>query len=126
MKTKGGSITEAVIAGRKFQVMPDSDPDITKGGRKANVTKPAQGPVKIDYETLPGSMKGLTLILDQDRNDIDFLQGIVDAGDTVDCSVSNAVGTTWSGKEMITSEVTEKLKGSTLDIDLEGEVLNRV
>lgn len=126
MNTKGGPISEVVIDGRKFQVMPDSDPDLAVGGRKANVTKPAQGTSKIDFETLPGSIKGLTLILDQDRRDTEFLQSIVDGGELVDCSASNSVGTTWAGKQIITSEIAEKLKGSTIDIDLEGDQLNRV
>lgn len=124
--TTGGPISEMKIAGRQFQADPETDPDIGLGGFKATVKKPAQGDSIVNLETMPGSIKGIDLILDEDRDDLIFLQNLVNQRKLFDVIVVNSTGVAYGGKLIITSDIMGKIKGSTISLDFEGNALNKV
>jgi hypothetical protein len=126
MNTTGGPIVEVKIKNRAFQVTQDNDSDMSLGGFKSNLTITGGGSPKIDLERIPSQAKGLALIIDKDKNDLEFLQAIVDGTKLVDYVQTDATGVSYGGKVMITSELNFKAKSSTIEIDVQGSKLKKL
>lgn len=116
----GGPIIELKFGGRAFPVTADSDPEVALGGYKVTLTPNGMmGSAKPSYERINGGVKGVTLVLDSDRDDFEFIVAKNNLTALQDLQVTYANGDVYYGKTKITSDLNSKPKTSTIDLDFE-------
>lgn len=121
----GGSIKNISIKGRPFTVAADADANRDTGGYSNEVQSNGDLTVRVVKTAKPWSIDGLTLSIDDNRDDMKFLQDISDgkdAGDDglYDCTVTEVAGTTHQGRGTITGDLKKSTKNSTCPVTLMG------
>jgi hypothetical protein len=120
MSQIGGSIESTEIKGRTFSVAADADGSRKLGGRENEVQANGDGTVRVIATSTPWMIGGLTVGVDNDRGDQEFLQDIVDSHELVAISIT-ADGTTYQGRGTITGELNYSTQNATCELSLAGE-----
>ena len=117
----GGPCESASIKGRTFGVPADADVKINIGGDSNTVESNGDGATgRILKEIKPFSISGLTLSVDDDKNDHQFLQDIIDGSEFVDVSVTKPNGDVYSGQGIITGDLESSVKTATAEVTIMG------
>lgn len=120
MTAVGGSIESISIDGRNFAVASDAEANRKLGGFENEVAANGDGTARIIKTLVPWSLDGVTVEIDDDRGDQEFLQGISDANAFVPVSISFASGFTYQGSGMVTGEIQASSQNATAPISLMG------
>ena len=94
MAAIGGSIQEVSIGGRIFPVAADADATRKLGGFSNEIQPNGDGSARKVMTRQAWEIGGLTLSLDADRGDHEYLQSVADAKSYVDITVTEASGVT--------------------------------
>ena len=120
MAAVGGSIEAISIRGRNFPVASDAEANRKLGGFENEVQANGDGTARIVKSRVPWSLDGVTVEIDDDRADQEFLQEIADAKDFVPVSITLASGHTYQGRGTITGEIQASSQNATAGISLMG------
>ncbi len=120
MAATGGSIESISIRGRLFSVAADADTTRKLGGFEAEVLANGDGTARKILTRTPWSIDGLTIVIDDDRGDHEFLQEIADSLEFVSITMELASGTVYEGTGQITDEVTASSQNATATITVGG------
>lgn len=101
MTAVGGSIESMSIDGRTFSVAADAETQRSLGGFQNEVLANGDGSARIQKTRAPWSWEGLTVTIDDDRGDQEFLQGIADGNAFVPIACSLANGEVYQGVGII-------------------------
>lgn len=120
MSALGGSIEEVSIKGRGFAVAADADAARDVGGFTTEVASNGNGTARIIMTRKPWKVGGLSISIDDDRGDQEFLQDVIDAKAFVPMSVTLASGITYSGSGIIIGDLSSSSQSATCDVELSG------
>jgi hypothetical protein len=121
MATVGGSIESVGIRGRTFAVAADADGSRDIGGFTNEVQPNGDGTARLVKTRKPWMIEGLTLAVNDDRGDQEFLQEIEDGNDFVAIDITFASGSTWQGSGIVTGDLKYSGQNGTAEVVLSGE-----
>ena len=119
--TVGGSIESCSISGRIFPVAADADGERDLGGFTVDVQSNGNGTARILKTRKPWKVGGLSLEVNDDRGDQEFLQSIADGNDYVPITVTLASGRTYQGSGTITDDIVFSTQKATADVTFMGQ-----
>lgn len=120
MPAVGGSIEEIGIAGRIFAVAADADSNRKLGGFENDVQANGNGTARIIKTRVPLSLDGISVEIDDDRGDQEFLQGVADLNDFSDIDITYASGATYQGTGILTGDFQTSSQNATAPIVIMG------
>lgn len=120
MAAVGGSIESVTIRGRIFPVAADAEAQRKLGGWENEIQANGDGSARIIKTRVPLAITGLTLEVDDDRGDLEFLQDVANAFDFVPIGITYASGLTYQGQATITDELQSSSQNATASVSLSG------
>jgi len=120
MAAVGGSIESISLAGRNFAVAADAEAQRKLGGFENDVQANGDGNARIIKTRVPLSIDGLTLEVDDDRGDHEYLQTLANATDFFAIAITYASGVTYQGRAQITGELQASSQNATAAVSLMG------
>lgn len=120
MAAIGGPIESISIRGRIFSVAADADTTRKLGGFEAEVQANGDGSARKILTRVPWSIDGLTVAIDDDRGDHEFLQEIASSSDWVAVAITYASGVTYQGKGTVSGEFGAGSQNATAAVTLSG------
>ena|SRR5688572_22966489 len=120
MSAVGGSIESVTIDGRRFPVAADADADRDIGGFTNEVSANGDGSARILKTRKPWKVSGLSVEIDENRADQDFLQEKADALEFYPITITLASGHTYAGEGIVSGDLTAKTMSATADVELSG------
>lgn len=121
MAAVGGSIQEVYLNGRAFSVAADADSNRKIGGLENEVKANGDGSARYIKTRVPWSADGLTLSVDDNRGDHEYLQSLADQPDPFPITATYASGVTYQGTGTIVGEMTFSSQNATVSLGLAGE-----
>lgn len=120
MPAIGGSIESVSLDGRNFAVAADAEAQRKLGGFENEVQANGDGNARLIKTRVPLSIDGLTIEVDDDRGDHEFLQEIANRNDFVAIAITYASGATYQGRAQITGEFQASSQNATTAVSLMG------
>ncbi len=120
MAAIGGSIESISLAGRTFSVTADSDTQRKIGGFENDVQANGDGTARTIKTRVPWSVTGITIKIDDDNGDQEFLQNLTDSNNDIAVAVTYPSGAVYQGTGQITGEVQYGNSGASASLDLMG------
>ena len=122
MPAVGGSIESISIDGRTFSVAADAETQRALGGFQNEVLANGDGSARIQKTRTPWSWEGLTLTIDDDRGDHEFLQSVADGNAFVPIACSLASGEVYQGEGIIAGgeAIQMNTQNATAEVSLSG------
>lgn len=120
MAAVGGSIEEVTLSGRSFAVAADAEAQRKLGGFENEVMANGNGTARLIKTRVPLSIDGLTIEVDDDRGDQEFLQELANRNDFYTIAITYASGATYQGTAQITGENPASSQNATAAISLMG------
>jgi len=121
----GGPVQEISINGRNFAVAEDADVTLDLGGFSNEIQMNGNGTPRIIKTRKPGMLESVTVAIDKDKQDLEFLQSISDGSDLVDLSITFADGNIYYGSVIITGDIKGSSKNATAEIQFSGKSFKR-
>lgn len=115
----GGPILNVSLAGRQFAVAADADGTRKMGGFENEVSPNGDGSGRTIKTRVNPTLTGLTLAIDDDRSDAEYIQDLQD-GNPFDIGATFANGATMSFRGVITGETGVSTMNATASMDLTG------
>jgi len=120
MAKGGGSIESLSLNGRGFAIAADSDPGRILGGSKNSIEMNGDGTFRTIAEQTPSKIAGISVQIDDDANDHEFIQDLINGAEQIDISITYYSGTTYYGQGQITEDSEYSPKSGTMELTLEG------
>lgn len=120
MPAVGGSIESVNLSGREFAVAADAEAQRKLGGFENEVQANGDGTARLIKTRVPLSLDGLTIEIDDDRGDQEFLQDLADQNDYWPLGITYASGITYQGTAQIVGENPASSQSATAAISLMG------
>jgi len=120
MAAVGGSIESVTLDGRSFAVAADAEANRKLGGFENEVLSNGDGTARLIKTRVPWSLDGLTVEVDDNREDQEFLQRLTSRSDYWPLSVTYASGQTYQGTAQIVGENPASSQNATAAISLMG------
>lgn len=116
----GGSIESVNIGGRLFAVAADADANRKLGGFEVETQPNGNGTGRKVKTRVSWAVSGLSLELDDDRGDQEYLQGVSDSNGFVPISVTYASGAVYQGNGTVSGELQGSSMNATGSVELSG------
>jgi len=120
MAAVGGSIESLTLDGRNFVVASDAEANRKLGGFENEVQSNGDGTARLIKTRVPLSLDGMTVEIDDDRGDHEFLQALSDRPDFWPVAITYASGTTYQGTAQIVGETQASSQNATASLSLMG------
>lgn len=120
MAAVGGSIESVTLDGREFPVAADAEAQRKLGGFENEVQANGDGTARIIKTRVPLAIDGLTVEVDDDRGDQEFIQGLANRNDFFPVAITYASGNTYQGTAQIVGENPASSQSATQAISLMG------
>lgn len=120
MAAIGGSIETVSLDGRSFGVAADAEAQRKLGGFENEVMANGDGNARLIKTRVPMSLAGVTVEVDDDRGDHEFLQDLANRNDFWPVAITYASGKTYQGRAQITGELQSSSQSATAGFDLSG------
>ena len=120
MAAVGGSIESVMLDGRIFPVAADADVSRKLGGFENEIQANGDGSARIVKTRVPHGLDGITVEVDPDRADQEFLQALSDRNDFFPIAISYASGDTYQGRGQISGEIQFSSQNATAQFSLMG------
>ncbi len=88
----GGSLESITLAGREFSIAADAEANRKIGGFENEVMANGDGTARIIKTRVPLALDGVTVVIDDDKGDQEFLQGLADGNDFFVIALTYASG----------------------------------
>lgn len=120
MPAVGGSIESVTLDGRIFGVAADAEAQRKLGGFENEVQANGNGTARLVKTRVTWSLDGLSLEIDDDRGDHEFLQSLSDRNDFFPVLVTLASGADYQGTGQIVGEMQASSQSATGAVSLMG------
>ena len=120
MAAVGGSIESVTLDGRNFAVAADAEAQRKLGGFENEVQANGDGTARLIKTRVPFSIDGLTLEIDDDRGDQEFIQDLSNRNDFFPMVISYASGIDYQGTTQIVGETQTSSQNATASVSLMG------
>ncbi len=120
MAAIGGSIDSVTLDGREFTVPFDVEIQKKLGGFENEIQANGNGTGRLIKTRTPWSIDGLTVEIDDTRDDQEYIQGLADRNDFYPIAVSFISGAVYQGTGQIVSDLQASSQSATASISLMG------
>lgn len=120
MPAIGGSIQSLTLSGREFAVAGDAEAQRKIGGFENEVQANGNGTARLIKTRVPLSLDGLTLEIDDNRADAEFLQDLTNTSDYFALGITYASGLTYQGTAQIVGETQTSSQNATAAVSFMG------
>ncbi len=120
MAAVGGSIQSVIFRGRLFSVAADAESQRKFGGFENEVMANGDGSGRLIKTRVPLSIDGLTLNIDDDNADHEFLQDSSDMNSFGTLLIIYASGSSYQGNAQIVGEMQFSSQNSTAAVSFMG------
>lgn len=120
MAAIGGSIESVTLGGRNFPVASDVDAQRKLGGWENEVMQNGNGSARLVKTRVPFTLTGLSVEIDDDRGDQEFLQKLADGTAFFPVAVTFASGAVYQGSAQLTGEIQFANQNSSATLSLAG------
>ncbi len=120
MSATGGSIESVTLDGREFPVAADAEAQRKLGGFENEVQANGNGTARLIKTRVPLSIDGLTVEVDDDRGDQEFIQDLANRNDFFPVAITYASGNTYQGTAQVVGENPASSQNATQAISLMG------
>lgn len=117
-----GALESIVINGRRFTCKSDDDVEILLPGFTNETITHGDGSVSFKKIRHTGRITGVTLLVDDARDDQEFLKEVQDGLEPVSVNCTKVDGTFYAGTMQITEEIPETTGENAISISLEGQL----
>ena len=114
------SVESVTLDGRTFSVAADAEGQRKKGGFENENQANGDGSSRLIKTRVPWSLNGLTLTVDDDAGDQEFLQDLADRTGYFPVGVTYASGEVYQGTGQITDELQVSSQSTTAAVSLGG------
>lgn len=121
MPAIGGSIESVSLDGRNFSVAADADGQMKPGGKENEVQANGNGTTRLLQTQVPFELTGISVAIDDDAGDFEFLQALKNRKGYFPMSITLAGGQVWQGTGQITGDNGRSTASATMTLDLMGE-----
>lgn len=115
-----GTLESIVIDGRRFTCKADDDVEIELPGYHNESIVHGDGSVTYKKTRHTGHISGANAILDNDRDDLEFLQQVQNKLTSVPVSATEVDGTVYAGDMQLIDELAKTTGENVVGINLEG------
>lgn len=116
-----GSLIEFSVNGRSFKAAADADGNTKLGGKENEFSANGDGITGRYIQTVNGWMfSGINFNIDDDNEDLEFLQDISDKGNPVPCKAVYSDGSVRAGSGCITGAIEVSSMNGTAPLTFEG------
>ena len=116
----GGSLESVSLDGRNFPIAADAEVQRKLGGFENEVMANGDGTARLIKTRVPLSLDGLTVTVDDDRGDHEFLQALSDRNDFFPIALTYASGATYQGTAQVVGELQASSQSTTASVSLMG------
>lgn len=120
MAAIGGPIESISVNGRGFAVAQDAGVSRDLGGFTSDIEMNGDGTGRKIMERRKWMLEGLTVSIDDDQNDQEFLQNVADDPGFVDISATFVSGAIYSGSGTVTDTIAFDNQKALAEIKLSG------
>ena len=120
MAAIGGSIESITIDGRIFAVAADAESQRKLGGFENEVQPNGDGTGRIVKTRIPPKVDGLTVSIDDDNGDSEFLQERANGNVFFPFAITYVSGNTYQGTMALTGELQVSSQNATASVSFEG------
>lgn len=120
MSAVGGSIESITLDGRTYTPAADAEAQRKLGGWENEVQANGDGTARLIKTRVPLAIDGLTLEVDDDNGDHEFLQSLADRNDFFPIAITYASGATYQGSAQLTGEMQASSQNATAAVSLMG------
>jgi len=120
MSSVGGSIESLSLDGRNFAVAGDAEAQRKLGGFENEIQANGDGTARLIKTRVPLSLDGVTLEVDDDRADHEFIQDLSNRNDYFAIAITYASGITYQGTAQIVGETQASSQSATVAVSLMG------
>lgn len=120
MASVGGSIESISLGGRLFPVPSDIETQRKLGGFENEIQSNGDGSARLIKTRVPLSIDGLTVEIDDNRGDDEYIQDLANASDFFVIAITYASGITYQGSAQIVGEKQTSSQNATCSISLMG------
>lgn len=121
MTATGGSIESLNLDGRTFPVAADAEAQRKLGGFENEVQANGDGlTARLIKTRVPLKLDGVTVEIDDDRGDEEYLQELADRFDFWPTVITYASGVSYQATTQLTGEIIASSQSATAPITLEG------
>jgi hypothetical protein len=117
----GGSILSVSIRARLFSVASDADVSMDLGGYSNETQSNGNGTARIIKTRKTWMLENISVVLDPDNNDLEFLQEIADGNTFVPITIELVSGHVYQGKGIVTGDLKGSTQNTTATITLSGK-----
>lgn len=121
MAIVGGSIESISLSGRNYSVAADAEGQRKLGGFTNEIQPNGDGTARIVKTREPWSLDGLTVAVDDNRADQEFLQNLADQNDYFPVAVILASGEVYQGSGQIIGDLQYSTQNAMATISLMGQ-----
>jgi hypothetical protein len=120
MSGVGGSISSIALDGREFSVAADAESNRKLGGWENEVQANGDGTARLIKTRVPLSIDGLTIMIDDSRDDAEFVQALMNRLEFFPIAITYASGLSYGGTAQVTGEAPTSSQNATAPISLMG------
>lgn len=120
MAAVGGSAESVAVAGRLFPVAADADITRKLGGFENEIQANGDGTARIVMTRTPWNLSGISLEIDDNRGDQEYLQDIADGKKFVSIEVTFCSGVTFRGQGTVSGELATSSMNATAPLTFSG------
>lgn len=120
MAAVGGSIESIILDGRNFAVAADAEAQRKLGGFENEVQANGDGTARLIKTRVPLSLDGMTIEIDDDRGDQEFLQELSNRNDFFPIVISYASGNDYQATAQLVGETQSSSQNATASVSLMG------
>jgi hypothetical protein len=120
MSFTGGPMESVSIAGRNFAGAGDADVNMKLGGFENETQMNGNFTGRQIKTPVPASLSGMSLSIDPDKDDQEFLQEIADGNEFVPTTITFANGSVYSGTLQVSGELQFASQTATAPLDMTG------
>jgi hypothetical protein len=117
---RAGDLRQVTINGREYDPKGDSGVEFFLGGYANEIESNGNGVPHPKQKRVMGGFTGLALSIDDARGDIEALQKIANAPDTVPVNITLPSGIVYSGALFLIGEVKKSTADGTATIEMRG------
>lgn len=120
MSAIGGPLESVSIAGREFKVTADADVGRKLGGFENEYQSNGDGSARMIKTRVPWTLGSMTVEIDDDRGDQEFLDQVKDSAADVDISATFISGAVYVGTGNISGEFVANSASASAGFELSG------
>lgn len=125
MAAIGGSLLWVSFAGRMFAVAADAESNRGLGGWENEVQANGDGSVRVIGTRVPSFSDSLTVSVDDDRADQEYIQGLADSKQLFTIGLGYASGAVYQCSGQFTGEIRYSSKNATCSVTVSGTNLTK-